>query len=170
MPKKPGDRVKTDRRDAVPRARLMRSGDLTPVSVPQVEDEAIRDLSRAREEAIWALKAAQCRLKALLRRHDSRSTGRATWGPAHRRWLSAVVCATPAQPIVFQGSVRAVHEHTARLHRLEPELQEQVTSWRRHPVVAALEALRGVPCTVAVTLRAALGDLTRVEHPRPRMT
>jgi transposase len=101
IPHKAGDRVQTDRRDAGPLARLMRSGDLTPVDVPAVADEAIRDLSRAREEAIGDLKAAKLRLKAFLRRHDIRYTGRATWGPAHRRWLSAGVCPTPAQQIVF---------------------------------------------------------------------
>ena len=102
IPKKAGDRVKTDRRDAVQLARLMRSGDLTPVDVPTVEDDAIRDLTRAREDAIGDLKTAKFRLKAFLRRHDIRSTGRATWGPAHLRWLSDVVCPTPAQQIVFQ--------------------------------------------------------------------
>jgi transposase len=102
MPQKAGDRVKTARRDAVQLARLLRSGALTPVSGPQGEDEASRDLSRAREEAIQDRKAAKFRLKAFLLRHDSRSTGRATWGPAHLRWLSEVGCATPAPHIVFQ--------------------------------------------------------------------
>src|SRR5512145_1761148 len=124
--KQAGDRVTTDRRDAVHLARLLRSGDLTPVYVPQVEDEAIRDLSRAREDAIQDLKAAKFRLKAFLLRHDIRYTGRATWGPAHLRWRSAVVCATPVQQIVFQEYVRAVNEHTERLLRLEQELHEQV--------------------------------------------
>ena len=82
IPKKAGDRVKTDRRDAVQLARLMRSGDLTPVYVPTVEDEAIRALCRAREDAIADLKAAKFRLKAFLLRHDIRYTGQATWGPA----------------------------------------------------------------------------------------
>src|SRR5919109_3256857 len=91
-PKKPGDRVKTNRRDAIKLARLMRSGDLTPVYVPQVEDEAIRDLCRAREDVIRDLKTAKFRLKAFLLRHDIRYTGRATWGSAHLRWLSEVVC------------------------------------------------------------------------------
>jgi len=130
MPKKAGDRVKTDRRDAVQLARLMRSGDLTPVYVPTVEDEAIRDLCRAREDALRDLKAAKLRLKAFLLRHDIRSTGQATWNPAHLRWLSEVVCPTPAQQLVFQAYVRAVNEHTERLQRLEQELHEQVTSWR----------------------------------------
>jgi transposase len=169
IPKKAGDRVKTDRRDAVQLARLMRSGDLTPVYVPTVDDEAIRDLTRAREDTIRDLKAAKLRLKAFLLRHDIRYTGRATWSPAHLRWLSEVVCATPAQQIVFQEYVRAVHEHTERLHRLEQELQEQVKSWRLQPVVEALEALRGVQFTVAVTSVAELGDLTRFANPRPLM-
>jgi transposase len=169
IPKKAGDRVKTDRRDAVQLARLMRSGDLTPVYVPTVEDEAIRDLSRAREDAMCDLKAAKFRLKAFLLRHDIRYTGQATWGPAHLRGLSEVVCPTPAQQIVFQEYIRAVNEHTERLQRLEQELQEQVKSWRLHPVVEALQALRGVQFTVAVTTVAELGDLTRFDNPRELM-
>jgi transposase len=148
----------------------MRSGDLTPVYIPSVEDEAIRDLSRAREDAIRDLKAAKVRLKAFLLRHDSRYTGRATWGPAHLRWLSEIICATPAQQIVFQEYVRAVTEHTERLERLEQELQEQTKTWRRRPVVEALQALRGVQFTVAVTIVAELGDLTRFDNPRQLMS
>lgn len=169
IPKKAGDRVKTDRRDAIQLARLMRSGDLSPVYVPKVEDEAIRDLTRAREDAIRDLKTAKFRLKAFLLRHDIRYTGRAAWGPAHLRWLSEVVCPTPAQQIVFQEYVRAVNEHTERLQRLEQELQDHVKTWRLQPVVEALQALRGVQFTVAVTLVAELGDLTRFDNPRQLM-
>src|SRR5918994_723751 len=169
IPKKPGDRVKTDRRDAVQLARLARSGDLTVVDVPKVEDEAIRDLSRAREDAISDLKDAKFRLKAFLLRQDIRYVGRANWGPAHLRWLSEVVCPTPAQQIVFQEYVRAVTEHTARLQRLDQELHEHVQSWRLHPVVEALQALRGVQFTVAVTMIAEIGDLTRFDNPRELM-
>jgi transposase len=166
IPHKPGDRVNTERRDAMQRARLARSGDLTVVYVPKVEDEAIQDLSRARDDAVGDLKDAQFRLKAFLLRHDIRYTGRATWGPAHLRWLSEVVCPTPAQHIVFQAYVHAVQEHTERRQRLEQELQAQVTSWRLNPVVEALQALRGVQLTVAVTMVAEIGDLTRVDTPR----
>ena len=169
IPKKPGDRVKTNRRDAMQLARLARSGDLTPVYVPRVEDEAIRDLTRAREDTLCALKDAKFRLKAFLLRQDISYSGRANWGPAHLRWLSEVVCPTPAQQIVFQEYVRAVNEHTARLGRLEQELQEQVKAWRLSPVVDALQALRGVQFTVAVTMVAEIGDLTRFEHPRELM-
>jgi transposase len=170
MPKKAGDRVKTDRRDAVPLARLARSGDLPVVSDPKVEDEALRDLTRARADTISVLKDAKFRLKAFWLRHDLRDTGRATWSLAPLRWLSEVVCPTPAQPIVFQADVRAVQEQTERLQRLEQERQDHVKAWRLHPVVEALQALRGVPCTVAVTMVAAIGDLTRFDNPRELMT
>ncbi len=169
IPKKPGDRVKTDRRDAVQLARLARSGDLTAVYVPKVEDEAIRDLTRAREDAISDLKDAKLRLKAFLLRHDIRYTGRANGGAAHLRWLSEVVCPPPAQQIVFQEYVRAVNEHSERLQRLVQELQDHMKAWRLYPVVEALQALRGGPCTVAVTLVAEMGDLTRFESPRELM-
>jgi transposase len=138
--------------------------------VPTVEDEAIRDLARAREDAIRDRKAAKNRLKAFLLRQDIRYAGRATWGPAHLRWLAEVVCPTPAQQIVFQEYVRAVTEHDERLQRLETELHEQVQGWRLAPVVQALQAMRGVQFTVAVTLIAELGDLTRFENPRQLMS
>ena len=170
IPQKAGHRVQTDRRDAVPWARLMRSGDLTPVSVPTVEDEAIRDLSRAREDALRDLKTATCRLNAFLLRQEIRYTGRATWSPAHLRWLSEVVCPTPAQQIVFQAYVRAAHEHTERPQRLEQALHAQVQAWRLLPLVEAFHALRGGQFTVAVTVAAELGDLTRFDNPRPLMS
>ena len=137
IPKKPGDKVKTDRRDAVELARLLRSGDLTAVYVPSVEDEALRDLCRARDAA--------------------RVTGKDA---------KLVVCPTPAQQIVFQESVRAVDEQVDRRQRLEVELQERAPAWRLDPVVQALQALRGVQFLVAITVVAELGDLTRFDSPR----
>jgi transposase len=166
IPKKAGDRVKTDRRDAVQLARLLRSGDLTPVYVPAVEDEAIRAVVRAREDARKDLKAAKVRLKAFLLRQDIRYEGRATWGPAQLRWLANVVCPTPAQQLVFQDYVRAVSEQTERLQRVEAELPALGQSWRWAPVVEAIQALRGVQFIAAVTLIAELGDLSRFENPR----
>jgi transposase len=169
IPQKAGDRVKTDRRDAMQWARLARSGALTLVDVPKVEDDAIRDLTRARAEALSDLQDAQLRRKAFLLRHDIRYTGQATWNAAHLRWLAEVVCPTPAQHSVFHEYVRAVTEHTDRLQRLDEELQERGKAWRLTPVVEALQALRGVQCTVAVTTVAESGDLTRFESPRERM-
>ena len=169
IPTKAGDRVTTDRRDAVQLARLARSGDRTVVYVPTVDDEALRELTRAREDTLSDCQDAQFRLKAFLLRHAIRSTGRATWGPAHRRWLSEVVCPPPAQHIVLQAYVRAVTEHPARLERLDQALHEPVQAWRLHSVVAALQALRGVQCTGAVTMGADMGDLTRCDTPRELM-
>jgi transposase len=114
----------------MPLARRMRSGDLTPVYVPAVDEEAIRDLRRAREATLRELQAATLRLKAFVLRHDIRSTGRANWSPAHLRWRSEVVCPTPAQPIVFQEYVQTVTAQSERLGRLALELHEQVHTWR----------------------------------------
>jgi transposase len=170
IPRKPGDRVKTDRRDAITLARLLRSGDLTSVYVPRPEDEALRDLSRAREDALRDLKRSKRRLKSFLLRHDIRYEGRASWNPAHLRWLAQVVCPLPAQQIVFQEYVSAVTQQQERKDRLERELHERVAGWRLAPVVEALQALRGVELTGAVILMAELGDITRFDTPRKLMS
>jgi transposase len=170
IPKKASDRVKTDRRDAMQLARLLRSGDLTPVYIPSIEDEAIRDVVRAREDVLKDLKAAKVRLKAFLLRQDIRYAGRANWTAAHLRWLASVVCLTPAQQIVFQEYVRAVSEQTDRVQRLEAELQALVQTWRWAPVGEAIQALRGIQFTAAVTLIAELGDLHRFDTPRQLMS
>jgi transposase len=169
IPRRAGDRVKTDRRDAVQLARLMRSGDLTPVYVPRVEDEAIRDLCRAREDATCDLKSARFRLKSFLLRLDIRYTGSANWNQVHLRWLSEVVCPTPAQQIVFQEYLRAVSQYVERLARIDAELKELTSSWRLYPLVQALQALRGVQFTVAATVAAEVGDITRFNNPRQLM-
>ena len=166
IPRKAGDRVKTDRRDALQLARLLRSGDLTPVYVPDVFDEAIRDLSRSREDALIDLKTAKHRLKSFLLRLGLHYTGRADWNDAHRRYLAKVVCPTPAQQIVFQEYLGAVDDHLERLKRIEAHIREFLPSWRLRPVVEALQALRGVQEITALTVTAELGDLTRFDSPR----
>ena len=166
IPRKPGVRVKTDRRDAVQLARLLRSGDLSPVYVPETEDESIRDLCRAREDTLRDLKAAKLRLKSFLLRHDIRYSGRANWSAAHLRWLGGLRCDTATQQIVFQEYVHTITERTDRLGRLETELHQHVSQWRLLPLVQALQALRGVQFTVAVTTVAELGDIARFDNPR----
>jgi transposase len=145
----------------------MRSADLTPGYVPALDDDALRDLRRARAETLRELQAAKWRLKACLLRHAIRSTGRANWSPAPLRWLSEGVCPTPAQQRVFQEDVQTVTAQTERLGRRALARHEQGTPWRFAPVVEALQALGGVQCTVAVTSVAELGDLTRCANPRP---
>jgi transposase len=135
IPKKAGDRVKTDRRDAVPRARLMRSGDLTPVYGPKEEDEALRDLTRAREDVLPDLKAAKFRLKAFWLRQDSRYTGQANWGPAHLRWLAAAVCHTPAQQIVFS-------EYSSAERRRQGSITKAGNTYARRALVEGAWAYR----------------------------
>jgi transposase len=170
IPRKAGDRVKTDRRDAITLARLMRSGDLSSIYVPGIQDEALRDVSRGRDDAMQDLKRSKRRLKSFLLRQDLRYEGRANWNAAHLRWLAHVVCPTPPQQIVFQEYVRAVTEQQERLHRLEQELHEAVQSWRLYPMVQAIQALRGVQLTGAVILMAELGDITRFDSPRQLMS
>jgi transposase len=169
IPQQAGARVNTDRRDAIPWARLRRSGELTPLSLPAVADEASRDLRRARDDASRDLNAAKVRLNALLLRPDLRDTGRATWGSAPLRGLADGICATPAPHLVFQAYVRAVTEPAERLQRLERARCAQVTTGRLAPVVEALQARRGVQCTGAVTTVAAPGDRTRFDTPRHLM-
>jgi transposase len=170
VPQQAGARVKTDRREAVQLARLLRSGDLSPVYIPSVEDEASRDVGRARADVLQDRKAAQVRLNAFLLRQDIRYEGRAKWTAAPLRWLADVVCPKPAQQRVFQEYVRAVSEQAARRQRLEAEVQPLVQSWRWYPVVEASQALRGVQFIAAVTLSAALGELPRFATPRPLMS
>jgi transposase len=169
IPRKPGDRIKTDRRDALALAHFARAGDLTPVLVPKEPDEAIRDLSRAREDAVRARLKARQQLKAMLLRHGQCYTGKSSWTAAHGRYLATVSFVHPAQNIAFVEYRMAVKEAHLRIERLTAALHEQVAEWRLQPVVAALMSLRGIDLVAAVTLVAELGDLHRFPHPKQLM-
>jgi transposase len=168
-PKRSGDRIKNDHRDAQTLARLYRAGELTPVYVPQPEDEAMRDLTRAREDAVKALRTARQHLGAFLLRHGHRYPGKSPWKPAHLRWLSDVTMPHPAQQITLQEYIHAVSEATQRADRLVEQILKLLPQWRLTPVVEALQALRGVAPIVAVTTVSEIGDLTRFENPRQFM-
>ncbi|WP_434665414.1 IS110 family transposase [Paraburkholderia sp. A3BS-1L] len=169
IPKKPGERVKTDRRDAIKLVRALRARDLSAVYVPGVEDEAFRDLARAWVSAKDDLKRARQRLKAFLLSHGVRYTGCADWGPAHRRWLSTHAFESAWQQLVFEEQRRAIENRLAQCDRLEFALREAVGNWRFYPVVLGLQAMRGVQFTTAVGMIAELGDLSRFVHPRQLM-
>ncbi|CAN7716731.1 IS110 family transposase [Paraburkholderia hospita] len=169
IPRKPGERVKTDRRDAVKLARLLRAGDLSAVYVPTVDDEAFRDLARAWVSAKDDLKRARQRLKAFLLSHGVRYAGRADWGPSHRRWLSSYAFDSAWQQLAFEEHRRTIEDRLAQCERLEAALREAVVSWRFYPVVLALQTMRGVQFTTAVGVLAELGDLSRFAHPRQLM-
>lgn len=166
IPKKPGERVKTDRRDAINLARLLRTGDLSAVYVPSVEDEAFRDLARAWAGARDDLGQALRRLKSFLLTHGIRYIGRANWGAAHRRWLSKYTFESPWRQLAFEEHRRTVEDRLAQCDRLEAALREAVGSWRFYPAVLALQAMRGIQFVTAVGLLSEMGDLSRFEHPR----
>ena len=170
IPKKPGDKVKTDKRDAMMLAKLLKSEDLTPIYVPEPEDEAVRDLSRAREVAMKDLKDAKYQLKAMLLRNDINCKVKDNWSAPHLRWLTALVLPHPAQQIVLQECIQIITERTQRVERLVNELTHQVQSWRYYPVVKAVQAMRGVRLLVATGVVAELGDLNRFDHPRKLMS
>jgi len=170
MPRKPSDRIKTDRRDAITLSRYLRSGELTPVLIPDARDEAIRDLSRAREDAVRARLKARQQLKALLLRHGHRYTGKTSWTAAHERYLAKVRFDHPAQDIAFGEYRTAVREAHDRVERITVALRDQVAQWRFAPVVAALMTLRGINFVTATALVAELGDLSRFGHPKQMMS
>lgn len=169
-PRKPGERVKTDRRDALMLARYLRAAELTPVVIPDERDEAIRDLSRAREDAVRARLKARQQLKAMLLRHGRSYTGKTSWTAAHERYLAQVSFEHPAQDIAYGEYRSAVREAHDRVERITAALRELVAAWRWHEVVRALMALRGVEFVAAVMLVAELGDLRRFEHPKRLMS
>lgn len=169
IPRRAGERIKTDRRDSLMLARLARAGELTPVVVPAAGDEAVRDLLRARNDVVKAQRSARHQLKALLLRNDIRYAGKTVWGAAHLRWLASVKLAHPAQQSVFQEYVHAVTEAAERIARLEAAIREMVALWRLAPVVEALQSLRGIALIAAATLVAEIGAIERFAHPRNLM-
>jgi len=170
IPKKPGDKIKTDKRDADNLTRLLRSGDLTAVYVPNAEDEAIRDLSRAREDAVLVFKCAKQRLKSFLLRHNIRFDGSANWLEKHLHWLAeSVNMPYPVQKVVYQEYLNSVTEANDRVKRFDKKILFHTKQWRLYPIVQSLMALRGVRMVVAVTMIAELGDLTRFENPKQLM-
>ena len=168
-PRRAGDRVKTDRRDALQLARLARAGELEPIYVPDARDEAVRDLVRAREDAVSMQRQARQRLQALLLRNEIRYVGKSSWTAAHRRWIAHLKLPDPAQQIAFEEYVSAVEEGGARLERLAQAIGAQLEHWRWRPLVEALQALRGISGIHAVRIVAELGDLARFASPRKLM-
>ena len=169
IPKKSGDRIKNDHRDAVMLSRLHRAGELTAVFVPDAQDEAMRDLNRAREDAVIVAKKAKQRLKAFLLRNGVAFAGRSQWSEAYFKWLANISMPYPAQQVALQEYIDAVHESLNRVKRLTDQIRQMVPGWRLAPIVSALQAARGVSLIVAVTVLAELGDLSRFAKPSQLM-
>jgi transposase len=170
IPTKPGDRVKTDRRDALQLARLHRSGELTPVWVPDAAQEALRDLTRARAAARIDLHRARQRLGKFLLRHDLRPpTGVNPWTKRYDAWLDHLVQAEPTQQVVLAHYRRVIAVAATELGALEAELVTAMAASPHAPLLAALQTLRGVGPITAATVVAEVGDLRRFAHPTQLM-
>jgi transposase len=169
IPNRSGDRIKTDRRDALKLARLHRAGELTPVHVPQASDEAMRDLCRARTDAVQDLRRGRAQLKAFLLRNGYRYTGKSAWTEAHRRYLRELVLPHPAQRVILEDALLTITNAEQRIARLEDQMEALLVEWTMQPVVAALMGLRGFGRIGAMVLVSELGSAWRFEHPRQLM-
>lgn len=169
IPRRAGDRVKTDGRDSIELAECSRAGQLSAIWISQPEDEAIRALSRAREDAVQARTQARHQLKGFLLRHDVRYGGQTAWCGAYYRWLATLNFGADPTQTAFTEYWLAVTSADERVQRLTQSLQSCITNWRFAPVVAALQALRGVAEITAIGLVAEIGELSRFDHPRKLM-
>jgi len=169
MPKRSGDRIKTDRRDGDALARVHRAGELSPIYIPTADDEALRDLVRAREDAVGLSTQAKHRLKAFLLRQGRRYPGRAGWTRPYRRWLADLRFPLAPQHVAVQEYRDTIDDTERRVERLTDQLRQLTPPWRWAPVVDALQALRGVSLVTAVGLVAEIGDIRRFTHPRELM-
>ena len=168
IPRRPGDRIKTDRRDAINLAKLHRAGELTAVWIPDQAHEAIRDLARARLAAVRSLRQARQQLSGFLLRHG-RHYHRPAWTLMHRRWMAGLKFEQAAHHIVLEDCIAAVEAATARRDRLEAHIEAALPDWSLAPVVRALQALRGMALVATATVIAELGDITRFANPRQLM-
>ena len=170
IPVRPGDRIKTDRRDAAKLVRLLRSGDLTRVWVPDEASEALRDLVRARDDAKEDLLRAKHRLsKLLLRRAIQPPVGVRAWSRAHAAWLGRLTFAHAADQVVFEDYRSVVGAASERVRRLEGALMRSAGDGPGAELVSALQAMRGIGFLTAVTIVAEAGDLRRFPTARQFM-
>jgi transposase len=169
IPKKPGDRVKNNRRDAMGLAKLMRAGELTAVWVPDERHEAMRELTRARQTAVADQRTKCQQVTALLLRQGQHYPGKTPWGKMHWAWLRSRRFEHPEQRIVFEEMLLAVRQAQERVERLEEAIRAAVPEWSLEPVVTGLMALRGIDLVSATAFLAEIGDLSRFRTPRELM-
>lgn len=167
-PRRAGDRVKTNRRDAVSLARLLRAGELTAVWVPDAAHEAMRDLIRAREAAVAALTRARQQITSFLLRQEIGYAGK-PWSKKHRTWLGRLDFAEPAHRLLFAELLLALDQAKAQRDRLTDLIAEQAPAWSLFWLVEALQALRGYRLINAATVVAEIGDPRRFDSPRQMM-
>jgi transposase len=169
VPKSSGEKIKTDRRDARKLARLLRAGELKGIHIPDVTDEAIRDLARARTDASEDRARAKKQLLMFLLRNGLTYSGKSNWTQAHMNYLRGLTMPSPAQQIVLEEAILAIDAANERIARLEAHMKEQLETWERKPFVKALMAFRGFDVVAAMVVISELGDLSRFKHPRQLM-
>jgi transposase len=169
IPRKPGDRVKTNRRDALSLAKLSRAGELTAVWVPDERHEAMRDLSRARQAAKKDLQGKRQQISSLMLRLGRIYPGKTTWGPAYMKWLMSQKLAHREQRVALEELLQGVRQEGERIERLEQAIRAAVPEWSLAEVVTALQAMRGIDLIAAVGVLAEIGDLSRFQNPRELM-
>jgi transposase len=167
--KKPGERVKTNRRDAVSLVKQLRGGDLTAVWVPDPRHEAMRDLTRAREVAVEDLRCKRQQVSAFLLRQGLHYPGERTWTKAHRNWLMSQKLEYAEHRIAFEEMLLAMRQAQERIERLEQAIRVAVPDWSLAEVVTALMAMRGIDFISATAFLAEIGDLSRFPTPRELM-
>jgi len=169
IPTRSGDRVKTDRRDAKKLARLYRAGELTPIHIPDPEDEVIRDLCRARTDAVDDTTRGKHRLTMFLLRNGHRYTGRSPWTEAHRRYLRELVMIDPIQKQVLEEYLQTVDISISRVESYHQQMALRLEQWQRRLFVEALQGFKGFQMVAAMIIASELGDLTRFSHPKQLM-
>ncbi|WP_456378151.1 IS110 family RNA-guided transposase [Thiolapillus sp.] len=170
IPRKPGDQIKTDQRDARKLARHLRGGDLTPVWVPDQEQEAMRDLTRARDDMKSQERKARQQLNAfVLRQGHHWPSGKTRWTQAHYNWLESIRFEQPWLQIVLQEYIDGVKAATQRVSDLTEQMMRALPDWSLGPVVDSLVALRGIDKLAAMVLLAELGDINRFSSPKQLM-
>jgi transposase len=169
IPKKPGDRVKTNRLDAMSLAKQLRADDLTAVWVPDPHHEAMRDLVRAREASVEDLRSKRQQVSSFLLRQGLHYPGKKTGTKAHMTWLASQKLAFCEQRIAFEEMLLAMREAQERVLRLEAAIRAAVPDWSLAQVVGALMAMRGIDLVSAAAFLAEIGDLSRFQTPRELM-
>ena len=168
-PTRAGDRLKTDKRDARKLARLLRAGELTEIYIPEPTDEAIRDLCRARSDAVDDRRRSRHRLKAFLLRHGYRYQGHTSWSAAHERYLRELMLPHPAMKVILEQYLISVQLASERIARCEAAMSDLLGKWRLEPAVRALMAMKGFQSVAAMIVVSELGALARFTHPRQVM-
>jgi transposase len=170
IPTKPGDRVKTNRRDALNLVKLLRAGELTAVWVPDPRHEAMRDLTRARGAAAEDLRRKRQQVSSfLLRQGLHYPDKRKTWTKAHMTWLASQKLEHRERRIAFEEMLLALRQAQERIERLEQAIRAAVPDWSLAEVVTALMAMRGIDLISATAFLAEIGDLSRFQTPRELM-